>query len=553
VVRQDKKWIPPFDFIVLPPGNTNLYNEDIIYQYWASIYNSIIMLASNELGPRTQVEYIFVSVMMIAGALINANIFGEMAVLASVMTKKQVKFQEQVDTANTAMKNLAIGRDVQEEVRDYFLFTQVTLDEQQELEKFLGLLSPSLKLEVTIHIFAQLMKNKLLAGQSKVDQTIRFLVMKLVTVLSVPEDVFFRQDEESNDMYFIAKGECMVSIRDNNKKEHKNFKILRPGDHFGELSLIYGCRRTATVTSRNYSTLGKISKDLVFQIHSDNPGFLKHLKDGCMNYKDPNKKFMQTAMSKIEFFNGINPAASTEIMYSFRKSTYKAGHVLFKQDQNADCLTIVYEGIVEFYTHFEEFEFVIERLYSGSLYNFRTFFMEDLMYVNARCETNVTLLEISKSALEEIMEKHDDFKRKMLSYQNQILKFEKAYPLDYLVNVPKEFQEDKIYSEDALKRDNAFKNAIMRRVIEIRFEKQKPKLSDLLKMFKGKDKEELRKKMFVLYERQENDGENSKYTILMTLFDRVHKVLGSQLSALANIDKRITRLQRLKNKKSNKN
>jgi len=161
-------------------------------------------------------------------------------VLVQVMTKKQAKFQEQVDTANTAMKNLAIGKDVQLEVKNYFLFTQVTLDEQQELEKFLGFLSPSLKLEVTIHIFADLMKKKLLANQPKADQTIRFLVMKLVTILSVPEDFFFRQDDESDDMYFIAKGECQVSMKDYKRREHENIRILRPGDHFGEISLIYG-------------------------------------------------------------------------------------------------------------------------------------------------------------------------------------------------------------------------------------------------------------------------------------------------------------------------
>ena len=276
------------------------------------------MLASNELGPRTPFEYFFISIMMIAGALINANIFGEMAVLAQVMTKKQVKFQEQVDTANTAMKNLDIGPEIQQEVKDYFLFTQVTLDEQQELEIFLGLLSPSLKLEVTIHIFANLMKKKLLSGQSKVNQTIRFLVMKLVTVLSVPEDYFFRQDDESTDMYFIAKGECTVTIKDYKRREHKSFKVLKPGDHFGEISLIYGCRRTATVNSRNYSTVGKISKDLVMQIQSDNPGFLKHLKTYVVKYKDPNKKFIAEAMKKVEFCNGISENAFLEIMYNFK-------------------------------------------------------------------------------------------------------------------------------------------------------------------------------------------------------------------------------------------
>ena len=560
IVKQDEKWIPPYDFIDTNPPGTNLYRQDIFYQYWSSIYNAIIMLASNELGPRTNFQYVFVSIMMIAGALINANIFGEMAVLVQVMNKKSVKFQEQVDTANTAMKNLDISPELQQEVRDYFLFTQITLDEQQELEKFLGLLSPSLKLEVTIHIFGELMKENILKDQPKVNQTIRFLVMKLVTVLSVPEDVLFRQDDESNEMYFIAKGECSVNIRDYKKREHKNFKILKPGDHFGEISLIYGCRRTATVISRNYSTLGKISKDLVMQIQSDNPAFVKQLNTYIMNYSDPNKKFLMTAMDKIEYFNGISESALIELMYSFRRSNYKANHVLFKQDQNADCLSIVWEGIVEFYTEFEGAEFVIERLYSGSLYNFRTFFMEDLMYVNGRCQTNVSLIEISKQMIEEIMEKHEDFKRKLLSYQNQILKFEKTFPLDYLVCVPKEFQKQKIYTADALKRDNAFKNAIMRRILEIRLEKQKPKLSDLLKMFKGKDlsnpkdKEALRKKMMELYEEQDNVAkEDVKYTKLMSSFDRICNVFNHQLSAIMKIDKRITQLQKMTSNDAPKN
>jgi len=341
------------------------------------------MLASNELGPRTPAEYLFVSVMMIVGALIMANIFGEMAVLAQVMTKKQVKFQEQIDTANTAMKNLVIGPEVQQEVRNYFLFTQVTLDEQQELEKFLELLSPSLKLEVTIHIFAKLMKKKLFSNQhSKVDQTIRMLVSKLETVLSVPEAIF-RQDDDSNDMYFIAKGECEVR-RDYKRRDHEKIRTLRPGDHFGEISLIYGCRRTATVTSRNYSTLGKISKEVFLQIQSDNPGFIKHLKKYMNEYNDPNQKFISAAMRKVEFCKGISDIAFVEIMHNFEKTNYKTGYQLFKEDQNIDSFSIVYEGIVEFYTYFERGEFILERLYPGSLYNFRTFFMEDLMYVNAR-------------------------------------------------------------------------------------------------------------------------------------------------------------------------
>lgn len=258
-------------------------------------------------------------------------------------------------------------------------------------------------------------------------------------------------------------------------------------------------------------------------------------------YRDPNKKFIAAAMKKIEFCKGLSCAAFIEIMHSFKKSMYKANHQVFKEDQNADNFTIVYEGTLEFYTHFEKVEFILERLYPGSIFNFRTFFMEDLMYVNARCQTNVTLLEISNAKMQEIMEKHDDVRRKMLSYQNQILKFGVSFPLDYLVNVPKEFQRDKIFSEAALKRDNAFKNAIMRRIIEIRLEKQKPKLSDLLKMFEGKDlsnpkdKEALKKKLYALYEEGDDKDKNSKYYVLMTLFERINKVLSFQHAAFLSL------------------
>jgi CRP-like cAMP-binding protein len=60
-------------------------------------------------------------------------------------------------------------------------------------------------------------------------------------------------------MYFIAKGDCSVSIRDEKRKEIKNVRKLNPGDQFGEISLVYGCNRTATVSAGNYSTFAKLT------------------------------------------------------------------------------------------------------------------------------------------------------------------------------------------------------------------------------------------------------------------------------------------------------
>lgn len=61
-------------------------------------------------------------------------------------------------------------------------------------------------------------------------------------------------------MYIIARGECIVNIKDEKNKIVKDFKTLGVSDYFGEISLIYGCKRTATVVSRKYTTLAKLSK-----------------------------------------------------------------------------------------------------------------------------------------------------------------------------------------------------------------------------------------------------------------------------------------------------
>jgi hypothetical protein len=53
----------------------------------------------------------------------------------------------------------------------------------------------------------------------KGDDFVAIVVSKLDTVLYVPEATIVRQDEESYDMYFIAKGDCFVNVRDEMKHE----------------------------------------------------------------------------------------------------------------------------------------------------------------------------------------------------------------------------------------------------------------------------------------------------------------------------------------------
>lgn len=105
------------------------------------------------------------------------------------------------------------------------------------------------------------------------DDFVSIVVSKLKTVLCVPEDVVVKQDEESYDMYFIAKGDCSVNVRDEKKNEHFGFRILKEGDHFGEISMIFKCRRSATVVSRNYNTMAMLTEESFKSLVAEYPEY----------------------------------------------------------------------------------------------------------------------------------------------------------------------------------------------------------------------------------------------------------------------------------------
>ena len=65
-------------------------------------------------------------------------------------------------------------------------------------------------------------------------------------------------------MYFISKGKFSVSVKidhlnpnpllDDSNQDQNN-QYLVDGAHFGEIGMLFECKRTATVRSENYGTL----------------------------------------------------------------------------------------------------------------------------------------------------------------------------------------------------------------------------------------------------------------------------------------------------------
>ncbi len=56
------------------------------------------------------------------------------------------------------MESIELEHKEQLEVKQYFQFTQSTLSQQEELNKFIEIISPSLKVLVQRHVFSDVLK-----------------------------------------------------------------------------------------------------------------------------------------------------------------------------------------------------------------------------------------------------------------------------------------------------------------------------------------------------------------------------------------------------------
>ena len=107
---QERRWVPPYDFIDWT--KSNFFEDDVFRQYWVCLYYSVLIVGGNELGPSSDLELFFIVSANLIGAIVNAQIFGELAVLLNQLNRKGAAYQAVVDTANTAMENISLPGNV---------------------------------------------------------------------------------------------------------------------------------------------------------------------------------------------------------------------------------------------------------------------------------------------------------------------------------------------------------------------------------------------------------------------------------------------------------
>ncbi len=141
--------------------------------------------------------------------------------------------------------------------------------------------------------------------------------------------VVFQRNDYTNSFYCIVEGEVRVLIGENGKDS----VALKRGEFFGEMSLISGRRRAATVVAGNGCLL----------IETPRRSMNKLINSVDAVRRQVDQAFITRAIQS-RFAPELDTAQLTEVVGSAQLVRFKAGEVLFNEGDVGDCIHIVRVG-----------------------------------------------------------------------------------------------------------------------------------------------------------------------------------------------------------------
>lgn len=108
------------------------------------------------------------------------------------------------------------------------------------------------------------------------------------------------------------------------------------GDHFGEISLIYKCKRSATVISTNYNTFAKLKESAFKEINSEFPEYETQLKMHIIkeygDQKDPKISFLKRIIKKLPYLKNVDNEILYDIMFSLKSRNFDKDIIVLAEE-----------------------------------------------------------------------------------------------------------------------------------------------------------------------------------------------------------------------------
>ncbi|OWZ16319.1 Voltage-gated Ion Channel [Phytophthora megakarya] len=229
----------------------NTFVPQSLFEEYALCWSLIVGCLNASPPPMfTAIEQISVACFMLIGNILQASVFGSVAVLISSFDEDEAAYNKKIISTSERCRFLGIPDDLAKRIRGYYEnLWRETKSINSESDAFINELSPALICEVKFQLYRDMLKQiPFLSAKTLAPAVIEMLILHLRTVIYMQDDVLIRKGEFGDWMGFIgSKGS--VGVLDPSTDTRKIIRILRKGDYFGEMALLQRAKRSTTAVA----------------------------------------------------------------------------------------------------------------------------------------------------------------------------------------------------------------------------------------------------------------------------------------------------------------
>ena len=244
-------------------------------QYTRSMYWTIVTMTTvgyGDITPNRTFEYLYAMGVMLLGASMYAFIIGNIAALFSGLDSTKAAFWNRAESVNQYLHSRQVSPELGQQVQSYYdhIWSRFRGAPERDL---LGDLPGPIRLEILLQLTKDVFENVPLFRHCS-PALRNVLLLALSPQIHVPGSFIVRDGETGNEIYFISGGRVEI-WSESGRRSHGT---LEAGDHFGDLSLLLGEKRTASVQALTYCDLFVLDRMDFERIKAEYPEFREVLK-----------------------------------------------------------------------------------------------------------------------------------------------------------------------------------------------------------------------------------------------------------------------------------
>ncbi len=205
-----------------------------------------------------------------------------------------------------------------------------------------------------------------------------------------------REGEGGTSFYVVASGKLAVSRRDE-RGDAVVVGRLGEGEFFGEMALLSGAPRAATVIAEEPSELLEFRADVLLGIAGRHPQLASSMR------RFYRQRLLASAMAVSPIFRPFGKGDRKLIMERFRARGVSEGEIVIREGEPSDGLYVVLDAVVEVVKRKDASEVVVGRLRQGDLFGEMSCLRKSPASATIVVRRGGTLLRLPRAAFDEVV------------------------------------------------------------------------------------------------------------------------------------------------------